>query len=399
MPSVSKPRTLRKAVLAAGDGTTQLGFRFHARALAALGRDLVTDDIVAVIELVKNAYDALATHVEVRIRPEGTEQIAPYIEVSDDGHGMDYATIRDVWCVIATPHKQKSPVSRIGPRSRHVTGEKGLGRLSAARLGSKLDVTTKSRDSGVLRFSIDWERLLKADDLDDAAFNVSRLRSDDYDREHGTHIRIGGLENPWSKDKIDDLRKNLARLVSPFAKVEDFSISLDASGDGGETDVQDITPPDFLSRPKYSIEGTVDGEGTILCRYQFRPLADSDGRDCQIREEWSKARRVDTASESIRESSPGCGPFQFEIRAWDLTKDDTRDIAEHFGENRSHVRAAIASQQGVSIYRDDILVLGPERLVERPSRDAAQPQAGPGPGLLDRRCTAPLDEAAGQLAV
>ena len=59
----------------------------------------------------------------------------------------------------------------------------------------------------------------------------------------------------------------------------------------------------------------------------------------------------------FRKSSPGCGPFQFEIRAWDLTKDDTRDIAEHFGENRSHVRAAIASQQGVSIYRADILVL------------------------------------------
>ena len=211
MPSVSKPRTLRKEIPSEGDGTTQLGFRFHARALAALGRDLVTDDVVAVIELVKNAYDALATHVEVRIRPEGTAEAAPYIEVSDDGHGMDYATIRDVWCVIATPHKQESPVSRIGPRSRHVTGEKGLGRLSAARLGSRLDVTTKSRDSGVLRFSIDWERLLKADDLDDVVFNVSRLRSDDFDREHGTHIQIGGLASHWNKDKIDDLRKNLAR--------------------------------------------------------------------------------------------------------------------------------------------------------------------------------------------
>ena len=359
MPSVSKPRTLRKEIPSEGDGTTQLGFRFHARALAALGRDLVTDDVVAVIELVKNAYDALATHVEVRIRPEGTAEAAPYIEVSDDGHGMDYATIRDVWCVIATPHKQESPVSRIGPRSRHVTGEKGLGRLSTARLGSTLDVTTKSRDSGVLRFSIDWERLLKADDLDDVAFNVSRMRSDEFDREHGTHIRIGGLDSHWNKEKIDDLHKNLARLVSPFSKVEDFSISLDAIGDGGETDVQDITPPDFLSQPKYSIEGDVDAEGTILCRYRFRPIDDSDGRDCEMREEWSKARSFDAASERMgfRESSPGCGPFQFEIRAWDLTKDDTRDIAEHFGENRSHVRAAIASQQGVSIYRDDILVL------------------------------------------
>ena len=148
MPSVGKQRTLREEIPVEGDGTTQLGFRFHARALAALGRDLVTDDVVAVIELVKNAYDALAIHVDVRIRPAGTEEAAPYIEVSDDGHGMDYATIRDVWCVIATPHKQETPVSRIGPRARHVTGEKGLGRLSAARLGSKLDAIQRAK-SGI----------------------------------------------------------------------------------------------------------------------------------------------------------------------------------------------------------------------------------------------------------
>ena len=49
-------------------GTTRVTFRFHTRALAALGRDLVTSDVVAVMELVKNAYDALATRVEVRIR-------------------------------------------------------------------------------------------------------------------------------------------------------------------------------------------------------------------------------------------------------------------------------------------------------------------------------------------
>ena len=46
-------------------------FRVHARALAALGRDLVTDDVVAVMELVKNSYDALATRVDVRVRPTG----------------------------------------------------------------------------------------------------------------------------------------------------------------------------------------------------------------------------------------------------------------------------------------------------------------------------------------
>lgn len=82
---------------AGSDGPARVAFRFHARALAALGRDLVTNDVVAVMELVKNAYDALATRVDVRIRPGDGASDESFIEIVDDGHGMDYATIRDVW--------------------------------------------------------------------------------------------------------------------------------------------------------------------------------------------------------------------------------------------------------------------------------------------------------------
>ena len=80
-----------------------VAFRFRARALAALGRDLVTNDIVAVMELVKNSYDALASTVKVRVWNSSADGRVPCLQVEDDGHGMDYATIRDVWCVIATP--------------------------------------------------------------------------------------------------------------------------------------------------------------------------------------------------------------------------------------------------------------------------------------------------------
>lgn len=91
-----------------------VAFRFHARALAALGRDLVTNDIVAVVELVKNSYDALATSVTVRIRNTSADGRVRCLQVEDDGHGMDYATIRDVWRVIATPFRREQPVSRTG---------------------------------------------------------------------------------------------------------------------------------------------------------------------------------------------------------------------------------------------------------------------------------------------
>ena len=337
----------------------RVAFRFHARALAALGKDLVTDDVVALMELVKNAYDALATHVTVRIHSGGNGSEAPYIEIDDDGHGMDETTIRDVWFVIATPSKQQNPVLTIGKRSRAVTGEKGLGRLSAARLGRNLDVITKAEGKPVLRFSLNWEKLLEAERLDDAAFDVFLLPTDAFVRDHGTRIRIGELNSVWTNKKIEDLREKLARLVSPFAPVEDFLLRLDAPENGGKSDLQHITHPKFMSQPKYAIQGGVDADGTIRCRYRYRPIDGSNGRECELSEEWAAIRKSLVQSEraNLSEISLGCGPFQFEIRAWDLTQDDTRDIFEHFGDTRSYIRGAIKSQQGVSIYRDDILVL------------------------------------------
>ena len=333
------------------DVSQPVAFRFHSRALAALGRDLVTDDVVAVMELVKNAYDALAAHVQVRIRSVAAGSDAPFIEIIDDGHGMDYATIRDVWCVIATPFKKTQSPSKTGESGRTVTGEKGLGRLAAARLGSKIEVTTRMQGGDVLGFSLNWNDLLATEVLEDAEFHVSRLPVDAFDGEHGTKIRIGKLRSPWGKEKIDALRLHLARLVSPFATVKDFSLRLDTAGEGGKKDLEDITPPEFMSKPKYSIEGNVDAKGTILCRYRYRPIDGSNGRDRELRRTWSEIHGP------AIQSDPGCGPFQFEIRAWDLTGADTRDIADHFPEHRAQVRRAIRSQQGVSIYRDDILVL------------------------------------------
>ena len=113
--------------------SSRVPFRVHARALAALGRDLVTDDMVAVMELVKNSYDALATRVDVRIRPAGdSSSVQGYVEVADDGHGMDYDTVRDVWCVIATPSRAERPVVGTGRRAPRSDRRKGT---RAARSG------------------------------------------------------------------------------------------------------------------------------------------------------------------------------------------------------------------------------------------------------------------------
>ena len=334
-------------------------FRFHPRAVAALGRDLVTNDVVAVMELVKNSYDALASSVDVRIR-NGSEGGSPSrIRIRDDGHGMDYVTIRDVWCVIATPFRSEQPVSRMGPRTRPVTGEKGLGRLAAARLGNTVEVVTRARGGPVLRFTVNWDKLLTADDPAAVSFTVSELPAAAFDVEHGTRVSVGGLRSDWDDGKIDELRRHLARLVSPFAGGNDFSLRVQVEDGGGVSDGGSVTSPEFMSSPKYAMAGRVDDRGNVEARYRYRPIQGGTDRDREIRDERSSVRdpavpaeHADSDAEKIE-----CGPFRFEIRAWDLTQDDTRDIAAHFHETRSYVRNAIRSQQGISLYRDDVLVL------------------------------------------
>ena len=334
------------------------------------------------MELVKNSYDALATRAEIRIRTpvpsaeelptaedadaeasqdadaEATQDTASYIEILDDGVGMDYDTIRDVWCVVATPFRHKNPVSSASGRSRAATGDKGLGRLSAARLGRRFKMITKTAGGPALQFSLSWTEMFGADDAAGLAFPVKVVPTSAIPGTQGTLIRISGLNEEWTLEKIEKLRANLSRFKSPFALKTDFSLLLDAPESGRETELEEIQPPPFMSQPKYSIEGTVDHNGTIRWKYRYRPLGEK-GRTLRRREDWPALRTalLQEGGDRLSPNAPGCGPFEFDIRAWDLTVEDTRDIAEHFKESRSHIRAAIKSQWGVSVYRDDVLVL------------------------------------------
>ena len=129
-------------------------FRMHPRVFAALGANLVTDDVVAVIELIKNSFDAFAQNVWLRFSVDPNE--GPQLEITDDGIGMTREIIEDVWCLVATPYKDSNPVVKKGDKVRRVVGEKGLGRLSAARLGSRLIMLTQAAQSPCWEVTVDW---------------------------------------------------------------------------------------------------------------------------------------------------------------------------------------------------------------------------------------------------
>jgi signal transduction histidine kinase len=333
----------------------RIQFKIHPRVFAALGADLVTNDVVAVIELVKNSYDAFASRVDV-VFAQGNGQ-GRHLDIIDNGVGMDREILENSWCVVATPYRTMHPLSTKGKATRRVSGEKGLGRLSAARLGTKLELVTKSAEGPPWLISLDWSSLAKEDALENCFAECKRYAGPLPFEQSGTRVRILQLTSDWDKDQIYDLEENLARLISPFSAIDDFSIFLSAQDVGSEVVPTEILAPDFLSHPPYAIRGHVTTAGEIKAQYEFRPVGKGRPRKLPVSIDWGEVRRNSPVAKKLKDKEPECGPFQFEIRAWDIGAEDTQDISSQFDIAKGNVRKAIRAHKGLSVYRDGILVL------------------------------------------
>ena len=128
--------------LAKQDPTNQR-FYIDAKTLIHLGRDSIKDHSTALLELVKNSYDADATKVDIEIFSETKDMI----RVADNGFGMTENELKNSWLRIGYSGKRTSTKSKLGRRK---TGEKGIGRISTDRLGSQLELRTKSKDDKLL---------------------------------------------------------------------------------------------------------------------------------------------------------------------------------------------------------------------------------------------------------
>jgi signal transduction histidine kinase len=315
---------------------------------------LVTNDVVAIIELVKNAYDALASRVDVRL----VQQVAgnkSYLEIQDNGTGMTRSIIEEVWCVVATPYRQENPISRHRGSTRRVSGEKGLGRLSAARLGKRLEMLTKAVNEPCWKVNVTWSDLANAESMDECKVTLEQCPDDLTLGKSGTLLRILDLVSEWDETKMTDLKDQLSRLISPFKEINDFQIWLALPGEE-QAEPAEITAPDFLSYPPYRLQGGVDDTGNIDAMYVY--TAEKDSRGFKIKEPlWSGSERHGPNRNLKTKDIPKCGPFEFEIRAWDIDADSVAEISERFDIGKSTIRKDIKNYRGVSLYRDNILVL------------------------------------------
>lgn len=189
-----------------------------------LGRGLVTDQIAAIFELVKNSYDADAK--EVHISFEGIKSDEPRLIIWDNGTGMSLADIEKKWMVIGTDSKKSKQYSPIFNRA--LNGDKGIGRFAVDRLGSRLNLVSVARNSATeISMSFNWNEFEeKYQNVSDVKIPYIISRCDK--KKTGLYLEIIGLRDEWGLVKLKELIKNLRQFKSPFAMDDNFKIIIDA---------------------------------------------------------------------------------------------------------------------------------------------------------------------------
>ncbi len=185
-------------------------FKVDAALLRELGERLVGKPHVALAELIKNAYDADATLVELTILPDR-------IVVADNGHGMDLAAFRDYWMRIGSPHKEKQ---RNSPEGRALTGQKGIGRLAVQFLGRELKLVTKTANGPkALVTGVDWDEAVNQDELTSVELEYDQVSPTEKfpdESNHGTILTISTLAQEWTPSEVKDLGLEIWSLQPPF---------------------------------------------------------------------------------------------------------------------------------------------------------------------------------------
>lgn len=205
-----------------------LKWRFDISTFRLIGRELITDRITALFELVKNCYDANATEVEVifeNVGPNKNENDPSRIIIADNGFGMSFSDIRDKWMVIGTSNKRKNPISP-KPFSRRCVGEKGIGRFAVDKLGDKVNIITKQVGSDKwLNVEIDWNLYYNQFNSDDGIKLFTDIENK-YEyitstnlEESGTRLIIENIRELWMKDDIGRFIREASKIVSPYANL------------------------------------------------------------------------------------------------------------------------------------------------------------------------------------
>jgi signal transduction histidine kinase len=332
-----------------------LTFRVKPRLLTLLGDQLIRDANLAVFELVKNAYDADATKCVVILENPESRQTAR-ITVQDNGSGMDEATLRNVWMVIATDFRaeQRRQDVRSKKYHRYPLGEKGLGRLSIHKLGHMITLITRVSGGEELVLVFDWDAIESAQNLDSAVVRLTRRAPQTFTgKAHGTKIEVTKLRETWKRGEARRLHRAVNSLCSPFKGPTDFEVQLIISGPDDWLSNM-FTSEDAASCALYQVQGHFEG-GKGNFRYTFTP---PPGYSKQLTARKTPSIQFSLEKKQGRQTVPidlsehEIGKVEFEFLLFDRDPAVIRAVTQDL----KGLKDYLDENGGIRIYRDGIRV-------------------------------------------
>ncbi|MXX91004.1 MAG: histidine kinase [Boseongicola sp. SB0677_bin_26] len=221
-------------------------FRISSHLKDIIGRDLVTNEYVAIFELVKNSFDAAANRIDIEFDPDRQR-----LSISDDGHGMSSDDIREKWLFVAYSEKADAQTDNYRDKIKpggQFAGNKGIGRFACDTLGERLSMYSRAKcDGPIATLSVDWTLFEENSQDEFQTINVERGYVSEFPElthvgppeECGTVLVIEGARHRWDGDRIIRLRRDLAKLIDPFGTTDTVEVYTWLV-DGALTQIQDV---------------------------------------------------------------------------------------------------------------------------------------------------------------
>ena len=375
-------------------------YRISARATILLGREGVSNADGAVVELIKNTYDADAEICFVCIDAKHDT-----IYLVDNGSGMDAGSIEQYWMLIGTANKREHYKSE---KKRIKSGEKGIGRFALDRLGCDCIMYTRTADaSHTLRWHTDWSEFEKTDknlndmeaDIDEMAgmleeylppeiaVNIQKFvdeKNAEIERakrggekedkievfKKGTIFVISRLRDQWNRAAVDKLFHNLQTLLPPKGQ-EKFFLGVMKSRNSEYQEIEN----DISEECDYNLQAKFDGtafEVTLRRNevdlhkippevFERKDFLNYPYRKCDF-EKQSYTRKITiqellkTQDEELIQKVKMLGEFSFDYNFMKLTlRDDDKET--FFYKEISRQRGQWLKEfGGIKIYRDNFFV-------------------------------------------
>lgn len=383
----------------------------RARLIRTIGDKLISGPEAAIIELVKNAYDADSPYVNITFSPpiheKNSDITSPivkdgFITITDQGHGMTLHDLENIWLEPATDEKTKITHSKSGNRT--VLGAKGVGRFATASLGKSIELTTVAEKDNKLykyQLSLDWDIFESAKYLEEIDIDILNLPVEQSDVA-GVSITVIGLKNIWGKDRLTKLIQELRRLATP--KEQDpapFKIELNLKNyqiSAAKKEYEEIwksaknkkdiptktfSPYDFdglnllkennKNLDTLTSEKNEDEVSKINlnpyslgdhCHYKVKGIFNSNGDftgTFQITRGDGIEQPLQLSAPKLKEAESNCGELDLTFRIFDLESTSVKSLLHEMGLNSNsftlnEAREFISESTGVGIFRNDFRI-------------------------------------------